>query len=233
MNVMLLAAGRGTRLGALGQSTAKALVDICGEPLLARQLAYLEDQGAERVVVNAFHLADQLRDFAAGYPGPLDLVVSVEEELLGTGGGVRKALSDLEPDPFIVLYGDVITDEPLAPIVDRHLDSGAVATLTVYESDHVAGKGLVVIDEDGYVEGFIEKDPMAVGPALINAGIYVVDPPSLRRWDEGAVFDFGYDYFPSLLERGQRILSYRLRKPVIDVGTPDGLEAGRQLFRNL
>jgi len=227
---MVLAAGRGTRLGDVSLTTPKILVDICGEPLLARQLTYLERQGADHVVVNAFHLSQQVRAFAAAYTGPLRLTVSSEPTLLGTAGGVRRALEALGPHPFVVLYGDVITDEPLAPIAMAHRRSGAAVTLAVYESDDVAGKGLVMTDSNGYVKRFVEKDPDAVGPALINAGLYVVDPAPLSEWKAGTSFEFGFDYFPWLLERGDSIFTYQLAAPVVDVGTPAGLTAGRKRF---
>src|SRR5919198_1359825 len=117
MNVMLLAAGHGTRLGALGERTAKILVDVGGEPLLARQLRYLAREGAERVVVNAHHRAEQIQAFVAAHEGSLDLVCVYEERLLGTAGGVRNALSLLGPEPFVVLSGDVLIDEPPPPVV--------------------------------------------------------------------------------------------------------------------
>ena len=130
MNAMLLAAGRGTRLRSVEPDVPKALVEIAGEPLLARQLRYLEGHGIARVVVNAHHMADQVLTFAGEYRGPLQLVVVVEPQLLGTAGGVRNALGELGDDPFIVLYGDVLTAEPLAPMVKRHARRGVVATLT-------------------------------------------------------------------------------------------------------
>jgi NDP-sugar pyrophosphorylase family protein len=97
MNVMLLAAGRGTRLRPVEPDVPKVLVEIAREPLLARQLRYLESQGVSRVVVNAHHLADQVLAFADEYRGSLDLVVVVEKELLGTAGGVRNALPKSQP----------------------------------------------------------------------------------------------------------------------------------------
>src|ERR1700690_452762 len=139
MNVMLLAAGRGTRLHSVEPDVPKVLVEIAGEPLLARQLRYLESQGISRVVVNAHHMADKVLAFASKYRGSLDLVVVVERDLLGTAGGVRNALPRLGGDPFIVLYGDVLTNEPLAAMVQRHAQRGAVATLAVYESTETDG----------------------------------------------------------------------------------------------
>jgi NDP-sugar pyrophosphorylase family protein len=132
---MLLAAGRGTRLRSVEPNVPKALVPIAGEPLLARKLTYLERQGISRVVVNAHHLADQVPEFAREYRGSVDVVVVVEPELLGTAGGVRNALTQLGDDRFVVLYGDVVTKRALAPMVERHAQLGAAATLAVYESD--------------------------------------------------------------------------------------------------
>jgi len=230
MIAMVLGAGRGTRLGKLGADLPKVLVDICGRPLLHRQLDYLAREGVDRVVVNAFHRAQAIEDFAAAYSGPLKLDVSVEPDLLGTAGGVRNALPELGSEPFFVLYGDVLVDEPLSPVMSAHRASAAPATVTVYESHDIKDKGLVEADEHGFVSQFVEKGSEAEAPGLVNAGLYVIDPASLESWPPGAVFDFGFDYFPALLGRGERIHVHELAQPVIDIGTPDGLARGRRVF---
>lgn len=229
MNAMLLAAGRGTRLRSVEPDVPKVLVDIAGEPLLARQLRYLESQGVSRVVVNAHHLADQVLDFARQHKGSLDLVVVVEKELLGTAGGVRNALPQLGEEAFIVLYGDVLTDEPLAPMLERHSLRRTVATLAAYESADIEGKGTIEVDRSDVVTGFNEKGtPTASDSALINAGIYVVQPSFARRIPEGTALDFGHDVFPAALARGERLAIYRLSAPVLDVGIPSALELARE-----
>ncbi len=81
---MILAAGRGTRLGSLGLSTPKVLVDIGGEPLLARHLRNLSDQGLRRVLINTYHLADAIVGFLQTYPGPAEVEV-VRERSAGCG----------------------------------------------------------------------------------------------------------------------------------------------------
>jgi NDP-sugar pyrophosphorylase family protein len=230
MNAMVLGAGRGTRLHNVGARVPKVLVDICGQPLLQRQLDYLAQQGVERVVVNAFHLADTVEGFADTYEGPIDLSVIVEHELLGTAGGVRNALTHLGSQPFFVLYGDVLVDEPLRPVLDAHLRSGASATITVYTSHETLGKGLVELDEHDLVVRFVEKGSRAAAPGLINAGLYVIDPAMLEQWPRGSVFDFGFDCFPALLERAEGIHAFRLARPVVDVGTPEGLASGRRVY---
>ena len=120
MNAMILAAGRGTRLGELGRTVPKILVDVGGEPLLARQIRYLKDGGIERIVINAHHLAEQVESFVAEHSLAPDIDVVVEAELLGTAGGVRNALPHLGEEAFVVLYGDVIVDESITGVVAAH-----------------------------------------------------------------------------------------------------------------
>jgi NDP-sugar pyrophosphorylase family protein len=210
-------------LGALGLAIPKVLVPVGGRPLLARQIDYLAEQGVERVVVNAHHLAESIQAFAQEHVGPVQLTVVTEPKLLGTAGSVRNALALLGQEPFLVLYGDVVVDQPLAPMVAHHLEHGPAATVAVYESRIVEDKGTVAVDAEGCVTRFLEKDPNVRPPALINAGLYVLEPGFLAPLPLGVELDFGYDVFPSALGRGVRILAHRLRQPVLDVGTPDGL----------
>jgi len=229
---MLLGAGRGTRLSSVEPDLPKVLVDIGGEPLLARQLKYLEGQGISRVVVNTHHLANQVLAFARQYKGSSELVVVVEEQLLGTSGGVRNALPMLEADRFIVLYGDVLTSEPLASMVDRHVQRGAAATLGVYESQETEGKGIIEGDNSGRVRGFREKTPSRAGePALINAGVYVIEASFARQIPAGIASDFGHDIFPAAVARGDHLAIHKLAAPVLDVGTPSTLELARRIFQ--
>lgn len=225
---MLLAAGRGTRLAPLGLSVPKILVDVAGEPLLARQLRYLAGEGATRVVVNAHHLAEQVQAFAADHSGRPDLVVITERELLGTAGGVRNALGQFSSDPIIILYGDVLTEAALPPIIASHRESGVAATITVYESTETAGKGTVGVDGQDRLLGFHEKaDWRAPGPPrteLINAGLYVLQRSFVADFvRERQVCDFGHDVFPEALSRGVEIGVHRLAAPVLDIGTPPTL----------
>jgi NDP-sugar pyrophosphorylase family protein len=231
VEVMLLAAGRGTRLRTLGLGVPKILVDIGGEPLLAHQLRYLERGGAARVVVNAHHLADQVVAAANSYEGPLELLTVVEPQLLGTAGAVRNALHLFAESPFVVLYGDVLIDASLRDIVDAHLDSGAVATLTAYESDQLEGKGVIEVDHAKQVTGFVEKGRSA-GVGLVNAGLYVVDHDLVAGLPVGVELDFGLDVLPAAIADGKRIFAYTLASPVIDVGTPEALALAQRLRRD-
>jgi NDP-sugar pyrophosphorylase family protein len=226
---MILAAGRGTRLGPLGLDLPKVLVDVGGEPLLARQLGYLERHGVRRVVINAHHHSDAIEAFAADYTGGTDLTVVVEETLLGTAGGVRNAKEHLGDRAFFVLYGDVMIDQALMPIMESHVRSDALATLTVYRTQHIEGKGTVTVDCAGRISRFLEKqtEVSGAGPALVNAGLYVIEPRMLGHIEPGVECDFGHDVFPAALARGEPLNTFILDDPVIDVGTPEGLALAR------
>jgi len=218
---IVLAAGRGSRLGALGEQCAKALVEIAGKPLLAHQLAYLASLGVERVVVNASHLAEQVIDFAATHRGAPKLEVVVEPELLGTAGGVANALPLLSPGPVWILYGDVVVRDDLQPMATAHTSHDSVATLAVYHSRRIEGKGVLDLDES-LVTGFHEKVATR-GAGWVNAGIYLIETEWVARFPVDAPLDFGFDIFPAALAAGESLRAYRLAEPVLDIGTPESL----------
>jgi mannose-1-phosphate guanylyltransferase len=229
MNAMILAAGRGTRLGELSSATPKALVMVAGEPMLARQIRYLKQGGIERIVVNAHHLADQIERFVASHELAEQIEVVVESELLGTAGGVLNALPLLGEEDFMVLYGDVIVNEPIEQMRATHARLGGACTAAVYRTSEVLGKGTVEVDEMGTVLRFQEKAHASIeGEAYVNAGVYFMGSPFLSELPPGVPLDFGHDVFPLALQREEKIVVHVLEEPVIDMGTPDALEMARK-----
>lgn len=223
---LILAAGKGTRLGDLGLKLPKVLVPVGDRPLLDRHLEHLEREGVERVVVNAHHLADQLVEHLGRYRGSLEVEVLVEPTLLGTAGAAINALGMLGDGSFYVIYGDVMLFEPLEPVLRTHERAGAAATLTVYEWDNTSAKGVVEVDSNGRVKNFVEQDPQRTGPGLVNAGLYVVEPGLFEDCPHDTFLDFGHDVFPAALGAGHHLQTH-LISPVVDIGTPEGLASAR------
>ncbi|MDQ2759949.1 MAG: NDP-sugar synthase [Actinomycetota bacterium] len=220
---LILAAGKGMRLGELGRRCAKVLVSIDGRPLLDLQLEHLARQGVQRVVINAHHLSSQITEHIRCYTGTLRVTVLVEPSLRGTAGAAINALSALGDRTFLVLYGDVLNFEPFAPLLRTHFETGAVATLCVYERDETRNKGVVETDERDRVTSFAEKDPARAGPGLVNAGLYVIEPLLLAGFPRDACLDFGHDVFPAALRAGHHLHVRRIPNPVLDIGTPEDL----------
>ncbi len=220
---LLLAAGKGTRLGELGRRRPKVLVPIGGRPLLDLHLDHVASEGVERVVINAHHLADQITAHVREHHGSTEVTVLVEPELLGTAGAAINALETLRSDTFFVIYGDVVMFEPLTPLLRAHREAGALATLCVYAYDDVREKGVVEAASDGTITAFAEKDPARIEPGLVNAGLYVVEADLLAGWPKKSFLDFGHDVFPAALNSGQPLHAYRIPRPVLDIGTPRDL----------
>lgn len=230
MQAMILAAGRGTRLGELGRMIPKALLEIGGEPLLARQFNYLARTGVDRVVVNAHHLAEQIAAFVAEGSHPLNVELSFEPELLGTAGGVRFALDQFDGrSPVVVLYGDTIVDVPLRSLVAAHVAARADATVAVNWLEDTKGKGVVEVDEEGWIVNLAEK-PAEPVPGLANAGLYVLEREVIELAPPGQFCDFALDLFPRALQAGRRIRAAVIDGPADDIGTPDALARAQAVF---
>ncbi len=131
---MILAAGRGSRLAPLTDSTPKPLLSIHGQPLIAHQLTWLRRAGIQRVIINLFHLADEIRrELGDGSRFGVDIAYSSEPELLETGGAIAHARSLLGEEPFVLLNGDIWTDfdfNHLPTALGRHVQAHLVATPT-------------------------------------------------------------------------------------------------------
>ena len=110
MKAMILAAGKGTRLTPLTDHTPKPLLPVRGKPLLHWQLDALQAAGVTDVVINVHQMADQFKVFLNAHSWTANIVLSQEDELLETGGGVLNALHHFNDAPFIILNGDIWTD---------------------------------------------------------------------------------------------------------------------------
>lgn len=124
---MIFAAGFGTRLKPWTDAHPKALVPVAGVPALARVIGVMRRAGIERIVVNTHHFADQIQDFLASY-GP-SVVISHEDPILETGGGLLKALPLIGEEDVLIHNADIMTTVDLADLIRSHYDTDADATL--------------------------------------------------------------------------------------------------------
>ncbi len=137
MKAMVFAAGLGTRLRPLTDSMPKALVPVCGSPLLAHILRKLRAAGYTEAVVNVHHFSEQIRDYLANHDFGLKVSISDESgSLLETGGGIRRAKPLLEPldEPFLAHNVDIISNADLEGL-RKQTRSNALATLLVSERE--------------------------------------------------------------------------------------------------
>ncbi len=214
MRVMVLAAGRGTRLLPLTEDIPKPMAPIVGKPMIQHIFELLARSGVDETYVNVFHLAESV---LACYGersrvGDMSVNVSREERLMGTAGGVKRlaSISRCLDEAFVVVMGDALTDVDVREVVAFHKERKALATLALMPVSDTSQYGVVRLDGEGNILAFQEKPkPEEAISTLANTGIYVLEPEALRYVPENTFFDFANDLFPRLLEAGERFVGYR------------------------
>jgi mannose-1-phosphate guanylyltransferase len=223
---MVLCAGLGTRLRPLTSRCPKPAVPVCGVPLLRYTFGLLAGAGVGRVVVNAHHLPEVLTAAAqaAASELSLDLAISREPVIAGTGGALREARPLLAgADAVVVVNGDVLFDLDLAGALAAHAASGALATMVLMAMPAGARYAAVELDEGGRVRRIAGRyGPGGEGLSAWHfPGVHVVSP-ALLALIPAAPFeaDVNRELYPPLMARG-------LVRGVItcgywnDLGTPD------------
>ncbi len=222
MKAVVMAGGEGTRLRPLTSNQPKPLVPIVGKPCMEHIIELLKRHGFEDVIVTVAFLPQAIRSyFGTGETIGVDLGYSVEESPAGTAGSVRLAAGRLD-DTFLVISGDALCDVDLGRLVDFHREKQASVTIGLKSVDNPLEFGIVVTDEDGRVERFLEKPSWGqVFSDTINTGIYVLEPEVLKHIPADRPFDFSKELFPLLLEMGRPIYGCVLDGYWQDIGNLD------------
>ncbi|MEI6340718.1 MAG: HAD-IIIA family hydrolase [Verrucomicrobiota bacterium] len=226
--LLILAGGKGTRLAAVAGDLPKPLVPVGGRPLLAHHLDLARRHGLRSVRIFAGYRAEQIADFVRNHPVPgLDVLVTVESEPLGTAGAVIEQMASLE-EQFVVLYGDTLVGVDLGRMVQAHETHGADITLLAYPNDHPHDSDLLEASADGWIT-CVHRYPHPADSNfgnMVNRALYVVRRDALTPWaGRREKADFAKDVFPRLLATGRRLLAYRSKEYIKDMGTPERLAA--------
>lgn len=226
---LILAGGRGTRLGELTAHTPKPMLPVAGRPILERQVLHLVGSGIRRIHLSVGYLSEQIEDhFGDGSAFGCEIVYLREQSdrPLGTGGPLR-LLHDLHgtpPAPVLVMNGDLIAAFSVRDILAVHADAGAAITLAVNDYRHEVPYGVVELDDEtGLVRRVVEK-PRWFG--AINAGIYVVEPRLLAQVPADTCYPIT-DLLDACLTGGERVAAWRLSGEWHDVGRPQELAQAR------
>lgn len=224
---MILAAGHGTRLRPITDHVPKAMAPVAGKPILQHTVEMFRKRGITEIVINLCHLPWVVMDhFGDGATWGVKIHYSLEEEALGTAGGVKR-VERLFDAPFFVWYGDNLGSCDLARLYRFHRAKGGVATIGLCHRQDVSGRGIVGLDAGDRITRFLEKPaPDQVFSHWINAGVYVLEPRVLDLVPPGKFFDFGRDVFPALLDRGDSLFGYRMSadEGLWLIDTPEDLE---------
>lgn len=221
MKAVVLVGGEGTRLQPLTFTTPKQMLPVAEVTVIERVLQHLASHGVTDAVLSLGYQPDAFitafpDDRAAG----VALSYAIDPEPLDTAGAVGfAARSAGVDDAFVVVNGDVLTDQDLTALVEFHRSRGAAATIALTRVEDPSAFGVVAVDDQGRVAAFVEKPAPGTAPSdLINAGTYVLEPSVLDRIPEGRS-SIERQVFPDMV--ADRCL-FASPSPAywIDVGTP-------------
>ncbi len=176
---MVMAAGFGTRMRPLTLSLPKPLIKVAGKPLIDHTLDLLAESGVEEAVVNSHYLAELLEGHLRERKSPPRIIISREDVVLETGGGIKNSLHILGGNPFFVLNSDVICingKEPVLQRLSQNWDAAKMDALLLLHkvTDAVGydGKGDFFIESDGGLRRRAENE---IAPYVFT-GIQIIHP---------------------------------------------------------
>jgi MurNAc alpha-1-phosphate uridylyltransferase len=225
---MVLAAGLGTRMRPLTDSTPKPLVEVAGKPLLDHVLDRLADAGVERAIVNVHYLAEQIIAHVADRKRPRVTISDERGLLLGTGGGVVKALPELGTAPFFHINSDTIWVDGVQPNLTRLAEAFDPAEMDallllapVSGSIGYDGRGDFAMAPDGRLGARGERE---IAP-FVYAGAAILSRALFRNVPEG---EFPLTLLFRRAQENGRLYGLRLEGLWMHVGTPDAIGAAEE-----
>lgn len=236
MKALVLAAGKSTRIATVTDGLPKPLISVGGEMILIRTLKWLASNGITDIWINLHYKPDSIKSAVGnGSSTGTNLRFSMENEILGTAGAVRK-LKDVWTSDFLVVYGDNILGFDIHEMLAQHRSSGAMATIAVFDwnSDQhceIAG-GRVVMDNDNNILNFTEG-ASAPDSRWVNAGVYALSPKICSLIPDGQFSDFGKDIFPIILKRNSLIKGFPIKSYCLAADTPEALAKANDVIKAL
>jgi len=222
VKAIILAGGKGTRMGDFTKEIPKPMLSIGNMSILWHQINLLKKYDITDILITVNYLKDNIIDYF-GDGKNLGVTISYYEELqpLGTVGGI-KALEDRLTEDFLVLYGDVMMNMHFRRLIDFHRTRNSNCTLVLHPNDHPFDSDLVETAKNGEIIRFYPKphNPDLYYPNLVNAGAYIFSPLILSHLKKGAKADFGRDIFPKIIGE-LKMFGYNTSEYLKDIGTPE------------
>lgn len=223
--ILVLAGGLGTRLRSVVGDMPKPLADVAGKPFLWWLLRQLELQGAGDVYLSVGYRHETIRSYFGDRFGGMRLHYVVEEEPLGTGGAVLKAITQMPGEEILILNGDTLAVVNLNSLLFEAEASGADVVLAVAEVADAARYGTVEMEPGSRcIKAFLEKG--RVGAGAINAGVYVLRKSALTELPLPAKFSFEQDFLGRYID-ALHLIGYAGVTDFIDIGIPEDYQAAQ------
>jgi NDP-sugar pyrophosphorylase family protein len=229
MKAVILAGGRGTRLGPYTTILPKPLVPIGDYPIIEILIRQLVAQGISDITMTVGYLAELIKAYFLQRPQLMTkarLSYVLEEKPTGTAGSLA-FVSGLD-ETFLVMNGDVLTTLQFNELIAHHKKSGAALTIATHKKTVKIDLGVLETNSDGLITDYREK------PSLdyrVSMGIYVYEPRELKDISPGQYLDFP-DLVLKLIRGGERVMSYPSEDVWLDIGRQEDLQLAVKEFEN-
>lgn len=230
MKAFLLAAGLGTRLRPLTDTTPKCLLPVRGVPMLAIWLDLCHRHGIGEVLINAHTHGDQVRDYLAAHQNGVKSTVIDEPALLGSAGTILANRRWVDGERcFWIIYADVLTNASLGRMMQFHRDRRALATLGGYEVPDPERCGIMQVDAECLIHRFVEKPKTPVG-RLAFSGLMIADAAVLDRIPNSPPADLGFDVLPQM---AGEMYAWPISDYLLDIGTLENYHLAQKTWPGL
>lgn len=224
-DVVILCGGLGKRLRSVVSDRPKPMAEIGGKPFVQILIEHIASFGFHRFVLGAGYKADMIASHFRSVSLPLEIEVSVEDQPMGTGGGLKHVCDLLKAETVLVLNGDSFCNVDYIMMVAEHRARNADATVAVTPVPDAGAFGSISLDADGLVTSFDEKK--TGGQGLVNAGVYVFRKCVVESLPPTVPLSLEKDIFPELTRRRQ-LYAHVVEGPLLDIGTPDNYGRAQQ-----
>lgn len=232
IDAIILAGGKGTRLRSVVSDIPKPLAPVNGRPFLDILLSQLDSFDCINKAVLAVGYKSEIviERYKDCKDYKFEIVFSLEKELLGTGGAIKKAVHLTDSEDILVLNGDSYAEVDINEIIKVHTENNALITMVLKEVNDAGRFGSVRLNAKNRITFFEEKKDTSE-PGLINAGIYLMKKKLFDRIEDNKVISLEKDILPGLIHKG--IYGYIATGKFIDIGIPETYMSSGEYLREV
>lgn len=229
VRALLLSAGLGKRLGPLTENWPKCLMPVKKVPILYYWLFYLRTLGIKEIMINTHSNADEVKEFVSQSVFRDSIMLTKEEELLGTGGSLYSNIEYFRDGHLLMVHSDNFCITDFHAFFFHHFhrrNNDSLLSMMTFETDNPSGCGMLSVNHQGVVTEFIEK-PTSWQGRIANGAVYLLTPTLIDRIRQGKKpYDFSRDIIPSLVGE---ISAWHNNNIHIDIGTIENLRKAEAL----
>ena len=205
----------------------KCLAPINEKPFIDILLDNCINQGLGRFILCVGHLKEQVIRYLRTRDD-CEIIFSEEDQPLGTGGALKNAESFIKSNSFLVLNGDSYVKFDLKTFLNKHIETDSNITILLKMVSDQRRYGSVILDNNGKIMQFNEKNNTNYDPGLINTGVYLFNRLIFNKISEKSSFSLEKDFFPRMISQG--VSGFMTKGEFIDIGTPESLNNAKHFI---